>query len=471
MKHLTLLFLIVITCACNSTVQEQNTALNQDLLEATDSLSQLMAKYHYNPGALSSGEYQKIQTEVQKLAGTAQTQEAFIDGFNALWSDGPFSHVRLARQERPAAEMAAFIDSLRVGDHSVALEWKDKTAILTVTTMTGVDTKERVFEAYSEIAQQEAEFLIIDLRNNTGGTFAGIPLVGHVLTDAVDVGMFVSRKWWSENAAAPSTENLEGLKPWQGWSIQSFWHDVQEQPLTRVKFHPMTPNFDGPVYVLTSRKTASAAEFAADAFAHGEQVTIIGETTAGEMLSQKMFDLPHGLQLSLPIAEYYSTRIGRIEGKGVEPDITIDQSEALGVAFALIEGTSLETALQEAQSRLKVMDKEPLGGEAIYLFGNMNNWGKKWDITPKFEYKGKGVYEAVAAFKKGSFEFKAAPMNWDFDYGAKSGQQPVKLGEQVSLIKKGGSDNLKIELTAASELLFSLDVSNKDNATLIVRKK
>ena len=65
----------------------------------------------------------------------------------------------------------------------------------------------------------------------------------------------------------------------------------------------------------------------------------------------------------------------------------------------------------------------------------------------------------------------ALPMNWDFDYGAKSGQQPVKLGEQVSLIKKGGSDNLKIELTAASELLFSLDVSNKDNATLIVRKK
>jgi len=60
--------------------------------------------------------------------------------------------------------------------------------------MTGVDTKEQIFEAYREIDKKTAKALIIDLRNNTGGTFAGIPLIGHLMTQPIDVGMFVSRK-------------------------------------------------------------------------------------------------------------------------------------------------------------------------------------------------------------------------------------------------------------------------------------
>ena len=55
------------------------------------------------------------------------------------------------------------------------------------------------------------------------------------------------------------------------------WHDVQEEPLTRVKFGPMDPHYDGPVYVLTSKVSASATEFAVDALSTINNVTIIGE--------------------------------------------------------------------------------------------------------------------------------------------------------------------------------------------------
>lgn len=64
---------------------------------------------------------------------------------------------------------------------------------------------------------------------------------------------------------------------------------------------------------------------------------------------EKMFDLPHGFQLSLPISEYYSTRIGRIEGKGVEPDIAIDQSVAMELAFSLINEEELNKAVTGLQ--------------------------------------------------------------------------------------------------------------------------
>jgi C-terminal processing protease CtpA/Prc len=87
------------------------------------------------------------------------------------------------------------------------------------------------------------------------------------------------------------------------------------------------------VYVLTSERTASAAELATDALKGANRAIIIGENTAGEMLSQKIYDIPGGLQLSLPIADYYSAVNGRIEGVGIKPDIETDAADALDVAL------------------------------------------------------------------------------------------------------------------------------------------
>ena len=85
--------------------------------------------------------------------------------------------------------------------------------------------------------------------------------------------------------------------------------------------------------MLTSSTTASAAELAADILQGSGRATLIGETTAGEMLSQKMFDVPGGFLLSLPIADYYSATNGRIEGVGVKPDIESGADAALEIAL------------------------------------------------------------------------------------------------------------------------------------------
>ena len=471
MKQLAFVLVVLLLFSCNFIPSNKKSKLfNQELTSLSDSISRLMHKYHYNPKELSLNEYVVLEKKVMGLAKTAQSKEEFIKGFNEFWKDGPFSHVTLKLTEKNADEMAEFLDTMRVGDQSVSLQWKNKIAILTVNTMMGLDTKERVFEAYREIAKNETESLIIDLRNNSGGTFAGVPLVAHVLTDTIDAGIFVSRKWWENNNREPKLEDIQDVTPWKGWSLRSFWKDVQEVPLTRVRFAPMYPHFDNPVYVLISKKSASATEFAIDAFAHEKKVTIIGQTTAGEMLSQKMFDLPYGFQLSLPIAEYYSTRIGRIEGKGVKPDILIDQSVAMDVAISLIKGDKLEDAMEEAQLKIDKTNEQPLGEEAVYLFGNMNDWGKKWDITPRFEYKAKGIYETKATLQKGSYEFKIAPMNWEFDFGAKPNQAKVVLGHTTSLARVTGSKNLTIDIEKETRLTFSLDVKDQQSATLYVMK-
>ncbi len=305
-------------------------APSADYVDVAAHIAKTMRANHYNPAELETPGYKQVEAAVAALAKTAGSDEAFIAGFREIWKDGPFSHVELNPARGTADDVAAYLDNLRIGGGAV-LTWRGDVAILTVNTMMGLDTIEEIDAAYATIADRGADSLIIDLRENGGGAFAVRPLVGHVLEHPFDAGGFVSQRWNAENHHAPTASDLKTVEPWEGWSIRAFWADVQEQPLTRLRFTPVEPGFEGPVYVLTSERTASAAELAADAFKISGRAKIIGETTAGQMLSQKIFDVPGGFQLSLPIADYYSAENGRIEGVGVAPDIETD--DAMDVAL------------------------------------------------------------------------------------------------------------------------------------------
>jgi C-terminal processing protease CtpA/Prc len=250
-----------------------------------------------------------------------------------VWRNGPFSHVSLQVAQSNAADTAAYLDTLRVGGRGALLSWTGDIAILTVTTMMGVDTIEQIDAAYDEIAKKSARALIIDLRENDGGAFAGRALVEHILRTPLNAGAFVSQPWARTTDRAPTLQDVAGVEPWSGWSLVDFWRDVQESRITRIQFRPQTPSFDGPVYVLISKQTRSAAEMAADALLASGRATLIGETTAGRMLSQKMYDMPRGLLLSLPIADYYSFRSGRIEGAGVKPQVEVEPGKAMDLAL------------------------------------------------------------------------------------------------------------------------------------------
>jgi C-terminal processing protease CtpA/Prc len=256
-----------------------------------------------------------------------------VKEFNSAWRNGPFSHVSIQVARSSAADTATYLDTLRVGGNGARLSWMGDIAVLTVTTMMGLDTIEQIDAAYGEIAKKGARALIIDLRENDGGAFAGQPLVQHLLRAPLDAGAFVSQPWARATDRPPALDDVAGIEPWNGWSLTAFWRDVQENQITRIQFRPQPPIYDGPVYALVSKQTKSAAEMAADALLASGRVVLIGETTAGRMLSQKMYDMPQGFLLSLPVADYYSFHSGRIEGAGVVPPIQVDPKTALEVAL------------------------------------------------------------------------------------------------------------------------------------------
>ncbi len=306
-----------------------------DFRAAAAAINATIRANHYHPAELDNEAYRQIEKNVIALGETAASADEFVTGFAGIWRKGPFSHVGLQRAQEPAADRSARFDTLIVGPGAVTLAWKDKAAILTVSTMNGADTIEAINAAYAEIAARGAERLIIDLRRNDGGAFAVVPLVGHLIRQPIDAGVFVSGSWYNNHDAPPGAADFPSATPWRGYSVKTFQADVLTRPLTSYRIDPMMPLFDGPVFVLTSRRSISAAEIAADALKATGRATLVGEKTPGILLSSKLFDIPGGFHLRVPIADYYSIKSGRIEGAGVQPHTLVDADQALDVALGL----------------------------------------------------------------------------------------------------------------------------------------
>ena len=302
--------------------------------ESAAAINSTIRANHYHRAQLDSEAYRQIEREVIALGENATKADDFMSGFKAIWSKGPFSHVGLQKAQGSAADRIARLDTLVVGPDAVKLAWQGTTAILTVNTMTGADTIKAIDAAYGEIGARKAEKLIIDLRRNDGGAFAVVPLIGHLIDHPIDTGVFVVGSWYADHQRPPGPEDLPSATPWRGYSVRAFQADVLTRPLTSYHIDPMQPRFGGPVFVLTSARSISAAEIAADALKSIGRAKIIGEKTPGVVLSSKVFDIPGGFHLRVPIADYYSIRSGRLEGVGVTPDISVGAEQALELALA-----------------------------------------------------------------------------------------------------------------------------------------
>jgi C-terminal processing protease CtpA/Prc len=324
-----LLIALMLAAGIGSTASGQGS----NFREAAIAINSTIRANHYHPTELDNDRYRQIEQDVVALGHKATSADEFIDGFKAIWRKGPFSHVGLQKAQEPAAARIARLDTLIVGPDAVKLAWQGSTAILTVNTMNGADTIEAIETAYDEIDARKAEKLIIDLRRNEGGAFAVVPLVGHLIDKPIDAGVFVVGSWYGDHEQPPGTADFPSAKPWRGYSVQAFQADVLTRPLTSYRIDPLPPLFRGPVFVLTSARSISAAEIAADALKSIGRAKIIGEKTPGIVLSSKVFDIPGGFHLRVPIADYYSIRNGRLEGAGVMPDIPVSADQSLDVAL------------------------------------------------------------------------------------------------------------------------------------------
>ena len=159
----------------------------------------------------------------------------------------------------------------------------------------------RFCESIGEFGSKDG--LIIDLRGNTGGVLASIPMLAGMLTsDGIDLGTSIYRTGNEVMKAAARARN-----------------------------------FRGRVVVLVDDRTASAAEMFALALRENGRALIVGQHTSGEALPSVVVSLPTGAKLLYPFANYRSAGGTFIEGKGIEPDRTIPVNRE-----ALLSGKDLQ---------------------------------------------------------------------------------------------------------------------------------
>ena len=149
---------------------------------------------------------------------------------------------------------------------------------------------EQFDKAYEKI-KDDSEMLIIDLRNNVGGSLpATVELLGRFLP---------------ENSVAVKIEkkNFE----------------------TEYKTQKQSYSIDKPVVVLINQYSASASEIFASALRDNNRAKLIGQKTYGKGLVQETKQIDdHSLQI-VTISKYLTPNGEDINNKGISPDIEVIQ--------------------------------------------------------------------------------------------------------------------------------------------------
>ncbi|MBR6223618.1 MAG: S41 family peptidase [Lachnospiraceae bacterium] len=178
-------------------------------------------------------------------------------------------------------------------------------------------TLTQYIEALESLNSQGMKSLIVDLRDNPGGTLSTV--VG-MLDYMLPEGMLVY------------TVDRDGNRTSEMKSTDSH-------------------SFDKPVAVLVNGNSASASEIFAGAMKDRGAATIIGTTTFGKGIVQRLIPLDDGSGIKLTVSKYYTPSGNEIHKVGISPNIEIDLPDELKIKSYL--EPSEDVQLQKAIETLK----------------------------------------------------------------------------------------------------------------------
>jgi C-terminal processing protease CtpA/Prc len=177
--------------------------------------------------------------------------------------------------------------------------------------------------------------LIIDLRENSGGGGASdTELLGHLSHTPIPM-------------AEVTWRNADGTT------------DVMQRQPRKPAGGALYP--DKPIYVLTAKRTFSAAEeFVYDLKAAG-RATLVGETTGGGANpANRPVPLSYGLRVFIPNGRVeHPTTHSNWEGVGIAPDIVVPVDQALTTAYGkalAAAAPTIATALSEREREAAIAD-------------------------------------------------------------------------------------------------------------------
>jgi carboxyl-terminal processing protease len=157
-------------------------------------------------------------------------------------------------------------------------------------------TTEELEDALQDLEEQRISGLVLDLRNNPGG----------LLEQAISV----SDEFLETGKLIVYTKGRLASQNMKGYSKNERAH------------------LGYPIAILINGGSASASEIVAGALQDLGRATLIGSQSFGKGSVQTIIPLSDGSGLRLTTAKYYTPKGREINGKGITPDIVVDEPQA-----------------------------------------------------------------------------------------------------------------------------------------------
>ena len=194
--------------------------------------------------------------------------------------------------------------------------------------MVGVEVANEISNAVAGLGPIEG--LIIDLRGNTGGGIGALRVMSLLTPNQIPVGFALDK-----GRASASLDSKKQTFPRFSRipsSTKTLWRLALQFAPSMIARKPIVLQseglgkkpFHGRVVLLVDRHTASAAEMIVAFARENGLAAIVGEKTAGRLLSATSVKVGKGFRLALPTGAYYTWRGSILEGTPIEPDKAID---------------------------------------------------------------------------------------------------------------------------------------------------
>jgi hypothetical protein len=213
-----------------------------------------------------------------------------------------------------------------------ATELNDSVVVLKFETLSGrIAEIDSIFEKYKSF-----NIKIIDLRNTPGGKFESTyQIASHLLCKPIEAGAFVARERYSNNISKELMTQFYTLKEDE---ISKFSEILFEKKAINTTLYPKS-NCDSSkqrLYVLTNNKTASACEPLVYGLKNIPNTIVVGEHTAGSILSPTIFDIGNHFFVIVPTSDYITADGKSLDGVGITPTIKQKSDNALNYVIKQI---------------------------------------------------------------------------------------------------------------------------------------
>ncbi|WP_430613041.1 S41 family peptidase [Flavobacterium sp. JP2137] len=273
----------------------------------------------YNKSVLDSKKWQSFKKQMDNSCEKFKDDLEFLMGFYYFSNDLGFSHY------------SAFI-AWEDWDKYIKSQTTDfphkfldsDTYYVKISSFSG--TSEDMNKVLDQVAQQQFKNLVIDLRDNAGGSIeAGMTFAERLVNQSIVGGVFLTRKYYNKKNNLPIEQEINQYDVFSKANYELLLKGISEKEGIVLKVIPKNTIPYQKLYFLVNKKTASTCEPILQGFKENKMAIIIGEKSAGKMLNAEEFKIRDGYTLFLPTAMYVTKQGKALDQIGVEPNILVKE--------------------------------------------------------------------------------------------------------------------------------------------------